>query len=188
MEKFLIIICLLSTSAYSQGISFIKEDITFRLDKNYFIVEGLYWFVSTSDKEVEKLIFYPFAINSDSEEINSVEVFNQSKNYKVALIDKIPNGIKFLLRGESQDTIIYRITYTQRVITDSVKYILTSTSEWGHTLITAEYKLIVKDTFKIKSFSYEPEQIYALDGNKIFYWKKNDFMPAADMVFYFDPE
>lgn len=186
MKITLTLIFLFSAAAYSQQITFIKEDITFRLDENYFKVDGLYWFVNKSDKNVEKLIYYPFATESELDEIDSIEVFNQSRNYKEAVKEITQNGLKYLLKTEEGDTVIYRVGYRQKVISDSVKYILTSTKEWGQALEKAEYKLIVKNKFKIKSFSYKPDQVYTIGDDKIFYWKKNNFLPEDDMIFYFD--
>jgi hypothetical protein len=82
------------------------------------------------------------------------------------------------------DTTIYRIRYRQKVLSDSVKYILTSTNEWSHPLESAEYKLIVKNTFEINTFSYEPDQLYSIDGENIYYWNRQNFMPKSDMIFY----
>jgi hypothetical protein len=81
------IFLILSACIYSQGVTFFREDITFRLDREYFKVDGLYWFCNNSDKIVGKIIYYPFATNSSSEEIDSVDVFNITKSSEEKKMD-----------------------------------------------------------------------------------------------------
>lgn len=184
MRKIINIFLILNASMYSQGVTFFREDITFRLNKEYFKVDGLYWFCNNSDKSVEKIIYYPFATNSSSEEIDSVDVFNITKSSEEKKKDFNYKGFKYLLKMAAYDTAIYRIRYRQKVICDSVKYILTSTSEWNRSLENAEYKLIINDTSEINKFSYKPNKIYNIENEKIYYWLRKNFFPKLDFVIF----
>jgi hypothetical protein len=116
--------------------------------------------------------------------VDSVYLLNLTSQ-KILLYDKIKNSISFSLETSSLDSTLILIYYRQKIISDSVKYILTTTKFWGKPFESAEYKLIVDPSLEITRFSYEPDKEYLIDGKKIFYWKKENFMPDKDMVFHF---
>jgi hypothetical protein len=83
------------------------------------------------------------------------------------------------------DTVLFQIGYRQKLNSDSAIYILKTTKGWGKPMDWAEYKLIVPDYMSIKKFSYSPDKTYKIEKNTIYYWKKLNFMPNEDMIFYF---
>jgi hypothetical protein len=181
----LYIFLLLNIYIYCQDITFFQEDITFNLDINYFKVDGFYWFINHSNKSIEKLIYYPFDNNSALEQIDSVEVFDILKDSKLKISNLGRQGFSFLLEVTANNTAVCRIKYRQKIMSDSVKYILTSTQKWERPLENADYKLIVDKQIEITEFSYEPDKLFSIDGNKIYYWKMHNFMPVSDMIFRF---
>ena len=185
MKSIVIFLLLFNPYIFSQEISFYKEDITFKLDRNYFKVDAYYWFANQSDKNYEKVIYYPFGNNSEKEQIDSLEVSNISQN----IIPKISNynkdGFLFLLGIAARDTEVYHIKYVQKITSDSVKYILLSTRQWNKALDNAEYKLIVDNQIKLTKFSYQPDKAYDITDKKIYYWKRSNFIPKSDMIFHF---
>jgi hypothetical protein len=148
-------------------------------------VDANYWFANQSDKNCEKIIYYPFGNSTEKEQVDSVEVYNISQNIVPRVINHNNNGFSFLLGIAARDTAVYHIKYIQKITSDSVKYILISTRQWNKALDNAEYKLIVDKKIKLTRFSYKPDKEYDIEGKKIYYWKRNDFMPASDMVFHF---
>jgi len=185
MRSILILLFLIGSAVRGQDLSFFQEDITFTLDKNYFSVDGYYWFANQSNKICESMIYYPFGISSEREKVDSVEVYNISQNAIPKIINRSKNGITFLLSIAGMDTAVYHIKYIQTIAGDSVKYILTSTQKWNKALDNAEYKLMVDTRIKLTGFSYEPDKVYNIEGKKIYLWKRSNFMPASDMLFHF---
>lgn len=171
---------MLSITILCQDVKFFGEDITFRLDKEYFIVDGIYWFFNDTDKPVEKIIFYPFPADSGSGEVDSISIYNLSEQREEIALQTNDNGLKYILVMPPGDTIIYRIGYRQRFRNRCVKYILTTTEEWDRPLDWAKYKLIVNDNTELNMFSYEPDRLYKIENEKIFYWEKRNFQPEYD--------
>lgn len=182
MKTIIIILLILNISIFSQGVKFFGEDITFRLDKEYFIVDGIYWFFNESDKPVEKIIFYPFPTDSDAGEVDSIRIYNISEKREEITLEISDNGLRYLSMMAASDTTIYRIGYKQKVRSECVKYILTSTAEWNRPLEWARYKLITDDKTEINKFIYEPDRLYKIDNEIIYYWEKRNFLPEFDFV------
>ncbi len=184
MKKILFFLILTNSFSFAQRADFFKEDITFRLDSTYIDVEGVYWFLNNYDKPVFSDIFYPFPVSSGSE-IDSIRLFNITAGQKTKYNLESGSGISFNLFIPPKDTVLFQIGYRQKLNGDSAVYILRSTQVWGKPLERAEYKLMTSLIFKIKNFSYLPDKIYKIDNKKIYYWKKENFMPKVDMVFKF---
>ena len=182
MKAVISIVLILSTSIFCQGVKFFGEDITFRIDKEYFIVDGIYWFFNETDKPVEKIIYYPFPTDYSTEEVDSISIYNISEQREEIALEISDNGLRYLLLMAANDTTIYRIGYRQKVRNGFVKYILTSTAEWDRPLEWAKYKLIADDKAEIDQFSYEPDRLYELDNEKIFFWERRNFLPEFDFV------
>ena len=182
MKAVISIVLILSTSIFCQGVKFFGEDITFRIDKEYFIVDGIYWFFNETDKLAEKIIYYPFPTDYSTGEVDSISIYNISEQREEIALEMRDSVLRYLLMMAANDTTIYRIGYRQRVRNGCVKYILTSTAEWDRPLEWAKYKLIADDKAEIDQFSYEPDRLYELDNEKIFFWEKRNFLPEFDFV------
>lgn len=185
MKSILIFLCLSHPCIYAQELSFYKEDITFTLDRNHFTVDAFYWFANQSNGNCEKIIYYPFGISNEKEQVDSFEVYNILRNIVPKIINRSKNGFSFLLEIANRDTEVYHIKYVQKIASDSVKYILISTQQWNKALDNAEYKLIVDKQIQLTRFSYKPDKVYDINDKKIYYWARSHFMPISDMVFHF---
>ncbi len=152
----------LTPCVLSQEIEFFKESISFQLTCESFFVDGYYWFSNVSDKNVEKLIFYPFGNTTSTEVIDSVEVFNMTKGFTQQVTKRTEGGIYFIATLAARDTVVYRVMYRQKLFYDSVRYILRSTRQWRKPLESAEYTLRVQ-------FSDRCPIIYISTGYSVFY-------------------
>lgn len=184
MRKAICLLSLLSSFAFGQRADFYKEDITFRLDGIHLRVEEYYWFTNHSEKPVISEIYYPFPTYA-GDQIDSIRVYNISAGRETRFNKEDKFGISFMLQLASLDTAWLQVKYRQKLHADSAVYILKTTQGWGKSLDDAEFKLITPDTFKIKKYSYEPDQSYELDKLRIYIWKRKNFMPAEDMIFHF---
>ncbi|MBE0538953.1 MAG: hypothetical protein IH620_04520 [Ignavibacterium sp.] len=182
MKAVIFIFLVFSASIFSQDVKFLGEDITFRLNKENFIVDGLYWFINETDKPIEKIIYYPFPVDDSTGEVHSISIYNISEQRDEIAMEICNNGLRYLLMMPANDTTIYRIGYRQSVRNGCAKYILTSTAEWNEPLEWAKYKLIADDKTEINKFSYEPDKLYQVDKEKIFYWERRNFLPEFDFV------
>jgi hypothetical protein len=184
MNRVFFSLVILCSYTFGQRADFFREDITFHLDGNRLDVEGYYWFWNTSNTPIASDIFYPFPYRF-GDEIDSVRLYDLSRGQRVQYRFDGTNGISFSLSIAPRDTTVLQIGYRQKLVGDSAMYILRTTQGWGKQLDRAEYKLLVPDSLVIKGFSYPPVKTYRIQGEKIYYWEMDNFMPALDMIFYF---
>ncbi len=184
MKKIILLFFVLNSSVFGQRADFFQENITFRLDGANLNVEGYYWFSNYSDKPVNSDLFYPFHYNS-GEQIDSIQIFNISAGQKTGFKNEGKYGISFILHIAAFDTVLFQIKYRQKLNADSAVYILKSTQAWGKPLNYAEFKLVTPESLLIKNFSYPPDKFYEFEKVRVYYWKRENFMPVKDMIFYF---
>lgn len=161
---------------------FEKEDITFEIKDNTFIVQGIYYFNSTSDKEFS--ILYPFptdSIYSKPFDI-SVKYINsgQQINYKTA---NDSSSVVFRILADPIQPIL--ISYHQRLNSNRAKYILLTTNYWQKPLKQVDYKLVTNLDFSITSFSIQPDKKIEIDNKKVYLWHKENFTSQKDFVIEF---
>lgn len=184
MNNILNILLLFYSLSFGLKIDFFKEDITFRLDSDFFNIEGYYWFTNQSDNTLNKKIYYPFPYYAGSQ-IDSIQVYDISVGHEIIFWKEGNYGISFPLSIAFNDTALLQIKYRQKINSDSAVYILKTTQSWGKPLKNAEFKLITHESFLIKKFSYQPDRTFIMDNYKIYYWKRENFIPRLNMVFYF---
>jgi len=184
MNNMLKMLFLLYSLSFRPKVDFFKEDITFRLDSIFFHIEGYYWFANQSDKALRKEIYYPFPYSTGSQ-IDSIQVYDISVGHEIIFRKEDNYGISFPLSIASNDTALLQIKYRQKINSDSVVYILKSIQNWNKPLKNAEYKLITHDSFMINRFSYRPDSLFKIENYKIYYWKRENFIPNQNMIFYF---
>jgi len=168
---------------YGEDLEFFKEDITFKIVKDTFIVCGNYYFKNNTDRLLIRKIYYPIPENNRTI-TDSTAVYNISKNQRVQIVKNENNHILFELSITPFDVVHYYISYQQKIVCDSVEYILETTKKWQKPLITATYRLIVPIKKTVTAFSYSPHISNQYNGYKIFLWEFQNFMPYDNMVFY----
>lgn len=169
----------------AQDIRFLKEDITFQIQQEYFIVEGYYWFTNQSSLLDEQLIYFPFGVTDVKETVDSIEIYNILAGMSPRINETGNKGSFFNLNVPYRDTAVIRIKYRQKIISDSVMYILRSTQYWKKPLESAEYKLRIGKQMVMTGFSVQPDKVYSIGNENIYHWKRIDFMPEKDLIFHF---
>ena len=171
--------------ANSQNIEFYREDLTFKIEKGYFSVDGIYYFCNVSDKALKTNLFYPFPTDSTYGNIDSVFVL-LNDSIPIEFYKKENKGIYFPVKISAYGTTKYRIKYRQKITGNKAEYILTSTQTWKKPFEIVNYKLIVPNDIKIKDISYKADSINNSAANTIYFWKKKDFMPEKNMIIMFE--
>jgi hypothetical protein len=169
-------LCFLGNSLAQATILFPEEHIDFSLDSQYFSINGIYTFQNNSDKTVNHTIYFPFACSVS--EVDSIRVANISDGRNVTFL-KYTQGISFPISISVMDSMDVNIFYRQRRKKTNT-YIITSTQTWGNPLKLACYTLTAPLNLEIENFSYQPDSIATSSNHKIYYWKKQNFMPDKD--------
>jgi len=77
LKQIIIFILLFSIKfVQAQNLQFYQEDLNFKIEDNYFYVDGLYYFRNTSSKEINRRLFYPFPQDETYGEVDSIFVIN----------------------------------------------------------------------------------------------------------------
>jgi len=153
-------------------LQFVEERIDFTIDKKFFSVNGIYYFLNNSDKELRQTLLFPFSINTDSLFVKRVYNLTYPENLN---IQKLDNAITFKLHVLPRDTVKVNIAYSQKTLKENI-YILESTQHWGQALERAYYSLTFDTSVRIDSLSIKPDFL----DNNVYYWKKKDFYPNED--------
>jgi len=175
---------LFNSLSMGQRIDFFKEDVVFRLDGVYLLVEGYYWFANHANNPIIGDIYYPFPFWAGGP-VDSVRIFNISVGRAIGFNMEDRFGASFLLHLTSMDTAWLQIKYRQKLNSDSAVYILKTTQGWGKPLESAEFKLVTPDSITIKKFSYPPDESCEMEKLRLYRWKSKIFMPNRDIIFHF---
>jgi hypothetical protein len=163
-------------------VSFTEEYIEFRLRKTIFTVNGIYFFVNHTANIVSKEISYPFPVPWS--DIDSVHIFDNTQGRFLGF-KKLPMEITFRITIPPNDTVKLNILYKQKGVRDTVKYILTTTKNWGEPLKKAEYTFETEKMRKIRSFSYLPDKTSYPGNTQKYFWSRKDFLPETDFIVVF---
>ena len=165
---------------YAQDVSFYQENITMKIEPDFFYVSGTYYLRTVSDSSI--VLFYPFPLDSLYGEVDTLLIFNLNTNTKSEPLENRPNGSVFRVSfGNEKETAIL-ISYRQKLLGNRAEYILTTTASWRKPLEQADYQLIVPDSLHITSFSYTPDKSQPIENEIIYYWSRRNFMPDRNMV------
>jgi hypothetical protein len=166
-----------------QPISFVKEEIVFLLDSEYFSVNAIYYFVNNSNQPGNFPIFYPLPFSTDL--LESIEVFDLEKNRKLPYISK-DRGVTFDCFVPAGDTLPVNINYRHKHDHRKAEYILTSTSTWKKPLEKATFIVNADANIHISGFSYKPDSSYSKNGREIYTFHKVNFMPEKNFIINFE--
>jgi hypothetical protein len=187
--KFLILIFLILIGTIkistAQNIEFFREDITFEITDNSFIVDGIYYFCNVGEKPVNQILYYPFSAGSDYGEVDTISVINLKTKSNV-LRKFNNNGASFVISIEPYNIDKYKIFYRQKIFKNKAEYILNTTKSWKKPFEKANYELIMGIDYIIDSASYIPDSVEIIGDFQHFYWNKQDFMPDRNFIIYFN--
>src|SRR3989339_150088 len=81
---------------------------------------------------------------------------------------------------DSETTI--KVSYRQKLTSEEMKYILTSTQSWKQPLEKAEYKILLTKKFELTNLSLKPDKKDSNSTYNIYYITKENFMPETDLI------
>jgi hypothetical protein len=185
MNRFLFIsLIILSLGASGQKLSFYRENITMKIEKQQFYVSGTYFFrYNLTDK---KLLYYPFPTGDQFGNPDSVFLYDLTNNIPIEPMEQDSSGLLFLADFSKSSDICVQISYKQPLLENQAEYILETTRVWGKPLDEATYQLIIPTSLSITRFAIPPDDSIITDLEKIYTWEKFNYMPEQNMVFEFE--
>ena len=163
-------------------VSFFEEHIDFKLDSNFFSINGIYSFYNNSNDRVTQQIIFPFAVKTTS--VDSIKIIDLNRR-KLVPYTLMVDAVSFNLTVQPKDTLDVNIFYRQKTSGKNT-YILTTTQAWGNPLDKAFYTLTVSREMTINSFSYIPDSVKVVENNCLYKWEKYNFLPEIDFDIIID--
>ena len=175
---------LISYHAKAQKLEFYKEDITFEIKNNHFYVDGDYYFANQTLDSSKTMLFYPFPLDNNYGDVDSVKVKNLSDSCSV-IFNYNKTGAFININIAPYSAIKYKISYRQKLLQNKAEYILLTTKNWGKPFVQANYKLLLNNDIKVDSISYKADSESFVNGKLEYVWEKNEFMPDRNFIVYF---
>jgi hypothetical protein len=168
---------------HAQDVSFYKENITMKLEKDYLFVTGSYYLKTTGAKSI--LLVYPFPVDSLYGEVDSVFFFNITSDKQIDPLSIKKEAAIFKAEFGEADEILVLVSYRQKLLGNRAEYILQTTAGWHKPLEQADYQLIVPAGLEIEKFSIQPDESIDTGKERIYYWSEINYMPPDNLVFEF---
>ena len=178
--SFILFIVLPYNIILCQPLQFAKEKIEVKIYNDYSVVTGKYTFNNVSKNDLGTTLFYPFPVNSSYFYPDTISICDQDN--KSTSFAKSSTGIYFVIKVPADSEAVIKVKYSQRISSDTMKYILTSTQNWIHPLEKAEYQIVLPKEFDLKDISIKPYEKDSSSTNNIYIINKQNFMPETDLI------
>lgn len=188
MKKQVLVISLLIVSAFlwSGDLQFFREDLRFTLTDSTFSVDGDYYFRNNSQRDLERILFYPFPQDSLYGEVSESFAFSQDS---LDVLSKISaEGSFFKVKIPADEETYIRVGYTHQLLADQAEYILLTTRNWGIPFEVVNYSLEFSKELVIIEFSLLPDELTEDDNRYYLSWYKEDFMPKTNFIVKFNKQ
>jgi hypothetical protein len=163
----------------AQPVRFVAESIDFSYEPGFFVVNGIYSFVTPARGQVTHGITYPLPFGR--RDLDSIWVFDISTGNPLPFKFK-GRDISFSVDVNPKDTLKLNIGYRQKIFSDTLRYILTTTSRWGEPLQKAIYRFECRSIMYSPIFNYLPDQVVSRNDRTLYLWNKTSFMPGNDFI------
>jgi hypothetical protein len=129
-------------------------------------------------------MLFPLPLNAKESEIDSVMVRNY-KTYKKIFYTIDSTGIKINFDFETSDTAILNLRFRHWLTKNYFGYSLKPIGDWDVKLRYADFTLFTSSSINVDSLSIKPDFRAFQPERKIFFWKRDNFLPDKNFeVFY----
>ncbi|RPI74333.1 MAG: DUF4424 domain-containing protein [Ignavibacteriales bacterium] len=163
-----------------QSFYFSEEIIEIKIYEDYADVYGAYLFKSNSESDIKSTLYYPFPVSDSYPYPEEIKVFD--KYYNEIHFTELSSGIYFSISLLPDSVSLIKVFYRQKLNTQTMKYILTTTRQWKRPLEKGEYVISLPEEFELKTLSLTPYSREIKSSRNIFHIKKENFMPETDLI------
>jgi hypothetical protein len=187
LSVFLLLLCISLTAQGSARLSFMQEDLNFKLSLHTFTVDGRYWFSNESDENIKQALFYPYPTDDylGKAEFLKLKLIHPLKGQNVKKLSGSDKGFWFEVTLPAKTIMECRIAYKQKLKANKAKYIILTTNSWGRPLEQAIYTLQVPHSLKITSLSLAEPDIRHKLFHDVYRWELKNFHPDTDFIVEF---
>jgi len=185
LVSMLIISALLwSSDLWSSDLQFFREDLSFTLTDSSLSVDGDYYFRNNSEKDIERLLFYPFPQDSLYGEVTDSFAITQDSINVLGKITTEGSFFKVIIPAGKERFV--RVGYTHQLLANQAEYILLTTRNWGLPFEVVNYSLEFSKELKVYDFSLLPDDLTEDENKYYLSWHKEDFMPKTNFIVKFN--
>lgn len=170
-----------TSAVFGQFPQFVREKIEITIRDNLCLVEGDYYFLNDHPTPIKRNLFYPFPIDYAMLYPDSIKVTDVQKNRNISF-NKAKTGIYFPIEIPPRKTVRYKVFYSQKVTSDKVEYILTTTQKWGKALETADFIINLPIKFELKYLSYKYDKVEEVNNYFVYKIHTENFMPQKNLI------
>ncbi|MCX6245849.1 MAG: hypothetical protein NTU98_14230 [Bacteroidetes bacterium] len=190
MKKSLLIFLLpafFASTAYSQAVTFFKENMQMKLDAEHVTVTGEYHFRNNYNANFTQTVFFPLPLAPEGLKYDSVAIFDASEQTCITHYRKMPAGLFFQLTLHPQEAKTVRLYYVMDHDGRNVRYlVMTHVQYWHKSLAFGNYTLQITDpSIVIDSVSYKPDEVKSDNNVTTHNWKKVNFNPDKELDIWF---
>jgi len=183
-QSLIVFLLLMTALLWSAELQFFREDLRFTLTDSSLSVDGDYYFRNNSERDLERMLFYPFPQDSLYGEVSGCfAVFQDS----VDVLGKITTAGSFfkVIIPAGQERFV-RVGYTHQLLANKAEYILLTTRNWGAPFEIVNYSLTFSKELEVIEFSLLPDDLREDEKNYYLSWRKEDFMPKTNFIVKFN--
>lgn len=190
MKKNLLIFLLpllFASTAMGQTVSFYRENLVMKLDKEHVTVTGEYFFKNPNGYETNQTVYFPLPLATGDLKIDSVSVYDEFGQTYIRNVRQLRAGLFFQLVFHGQEQKKLRIYYAMDHDGKNARYLVkTHVQYWKKPLSQGNYTLIVDDpAIVIDSTSYKADEVITDNAKITRTWKKVNFDPDKEFDVWF---
>jgi hypothetical protein len=172
----------------STRISFMQEDLIFKLSRHTFTVDGSYWFSNESNETITQALFYPYPQEDylGKAEFLKLKLINPPQGQNVKKLSESDKGFWFEVTLQAKTIMECRIGYKQKLKANTAKYIIMTTQSWGKPLEQAVFQLKVPRCLKITKLPLDNPSVKSTWFHSIYSWERKNFWPETDFIVEFE--
>jgi hypothetical protein len=157
--------------------------LKFSVDKDNFIVDGIYYFTNLGKNPIEQNLLYPFPLTNMGY-VDSIYIFDLDRNLEIEN-RKVERFGTFNIKLEPFSTGKVSVHYIQKITSDYCKYVFKSSLSWRRPIESSSFQLKIPKDLKIDSISYQIDSTVVLDKHNVYFWEFKNFYPNKNFEFWF---
>ncbi|MFH2025276.1 MAG: hypothetical protein ABIK30_05545 [bacterium] len=161
-------------------IIFHSEKIVFEIHENYCRVSANYTFRNDFQKDIQRILYYPFPDNKNLPFPCSIMV--TAENGDLIEYKNNQNGITFPIRIPPNNTQCCTVIYEQATSDQFFEYILNTTMDWHFPLTSVEFIIVVPDNISIDDISLSDYKITREDDKTRYRIYRENFRSDENLL------
>ena len=180
LAALLFLVC--GNSLWAQNkLGIISEYVAVEMQSDHTLrTSGMYVFQNTATLQSEYPIFFPFSKEKEMGDIIDYEVKGD-----VEIVQLQNDGISFRFNIQPDDIDHFWLTYTQECLSDTAKYIFSSTGYWKNALKEFQFTLLLPEKWELIESDFIYDETWNENGRNYYRFQRNEYIPQENFTVIF---